>query len=333
MVFFLYLLSGTQVTFGGLSENFLKKCLSSSNNARTVIVNFDQYKSPYIKDYEHTLRGLSEQNIFKITGANQKCSINFKAELKNIIFKQELVTFFIKDWQQNSYILWLSNKTIFINYVGCYKFEVINEKVCRSQAENFSCPDHIEADTKIINNIFQIDVEANVVIRYSDTDILVVLLGNMCFLKENLKVWIKAGTGNNQTNIDVNKLYEHHGEKICNALPAFHALTGCDYNPALYNKGKKHPFKILKESEEFLEACDQMSDLNTCTVDEVFKTMEKFVCHIYSNKRNDDVDKLRSLLFHKTYQVNDDSTLLKLQKKHLEGSSLPPCKNQSFINI
>ena len=105
---------------------------------------------------------------------------------------------------------------------------------------------HEEADTKIVHNVCAINFDANVLIRCSDTDILVILLGNMNFLKKNLKIWMHVGIGNSQKYISISKLYEKLGEKLCQALLAFHALTGCDFNPSFYRKGKKRPLTILE---------------------------------------------------------------------------------------
>ncbi|GFW16547.1 hypothetical protein TNCV_2351711 [Trichonephila clavipes] len=62
-----------------------------------------------------------------------------------------------------------------------------------------TCTDHEEADTKIIHHICNIDVQANFVIRCSDTDIAAIMLGNMRHLKnEDSHVWILTGIGNRE---------------------------------------------------------------------------------------------------------------------------------------
>lgn len=71
----------------------------------------------------------------------------------------------------------------------------------------------------------------------NDTDILVIMLRNMANLKSSSKIWMKVGDDNHQRVINVTQLYEQLGELICAALQAFHACTGCDYNPAFFRKG------------------------------------------------------------------------------------------------
>jgi 5'-3' exonuclease len=119
----------------------------------------------------------------------------------------------------------------------------------RRELKNLSCVGHVEADTKIVFHACKLDSDAHVTIRCSDTDILVIMLGNMNFIPNDLKISMHVGTGNHQRFIDINKLYEALGPHLCSSLPGFHALTGCDFNPAFYRIGKKNRsrfFEILK---------------------------------------------------------------------------------------
>ncbi|GFU53522.1 gamma-aminobutyric acid receptor alpha-like [Trichonephila clavipes] len=63
--------------------------------------------------------------------------------------------------------------------------------------ETLTCTDHEEADTKIIQHICNIDVQANFAIQCSDTDMAAIMLGNMRHLKnEDSHVCILTGIGN-----------------------------------------------------------------------------------------------------------------------------------------
>ncbi|KAF5299218.1 hypothetical protein FQA39_LY02391 [Lamprigera yunnana] len=73
-----------------------------------------------------------------------------------------------------------------------------------------------EADTNMIFHVY--------------TDVLVIMLGNMESVPEEMEV----GTGKSQRSIHLNKLYETLGEKLCRTLPAFHAPRGCDLNPEFF---------------------------------------------------------------------------------------------------
>ena len=76
-------------------------------------------------------------------------------------------------------------------------------------------------------------------------------------------------------------IHETLGESLCNALPGFHAITGCDYNPSFYRKGKKRPLTILRQSDEYRKAFSDLGE-NNVNIDAVFKKLETFVCHLYN---------------------------------------------------
>ncbi|KAK0160247.1 hypothetical protein PV328_007675 [Microctonus aethiopoides] len=67
------------------------------------------------------------------------------------------------------------------------------------------------------------------------------------------------GTANNERVIDITKIYERLGELTCKSILGFHASTGCDHNPAFFNKGNKRPFSILKK-KHYQEAFAALGD-------------------------------------------------------------------------
>ncbi|GFS72483.1 uncharacterized protein TNCV_2116281 [Trichonephila clavipes] len=107
------------------------------------------------------------------------------------------------------------------------------------------------ADTRIIYHICQISVDAQVVVRCSDSDILIIFLGNLDHLNASLKLWIQWGVGNHERLISINVLYQDLCISLSKALPCFHAIAGCDYTPAFFRKGKLRPFKLLEKSVEY----------------------------------------------------------------------------------
>lgn len=71
----------------------------------------------------------------------------------------------------------------------------------------------------------------------------------------------------------MNNILEKLGEKICRSQPAFHALTGCDQNPAFYRKGNNKPFGLLQKSTKYQEAFINIHKENIS-----FANLEEFVC-------------------------------------------------------
>lgn len=95
-------------------------------------------------------------------------------------------------------VLFIGNKIIDINFRQCHSF-IVNDSnnVVSSVVDELSCPEHEEADTKVIYHACNIDYEANIVIRSINTDIVAIMLGHMHHLQNDSHVWIRGGTGNN----------------------------------------------------------------------------------------------------------------------------------------
>lgn len=222
----------------------------------------------------------------------------------------------------------IGTKIVYINYDFCYKYQVKDGKVERTIENNLSCADHEEADTKIVYHICSIDYDANILIRSSDTDVLTIMLGNMEHLKHSQTVWMNVGVANAQRFVNVSELYKKLGCTLCNSLPGFHALTGCDYNPAFFRKGKKKPFTILESSEKYQRAFVGLGNLNASNSKQVFATIEEFVCRLYNERKVNDVDETRLTIFTKTYKADDVHEFFKRRAKNFDASAFPPCRSE-----
>ena len=147
---------------------------------------------------------------------------------------------------------------------------------------------HEEADSLIAFHLSQ--SKGNIMVRGTDTDILIILLGMLGKHKEEGiqgqygQIVFDCGQGNSRRFIDVTsihlKLEENH-EGFSRALLGLHALTGTDYTASFYKKGKKMPFNILKSSgnSEWFEALGAMSGEGQ--VD--YGVIESFVCSLYAS--------------------------------------------------
>lgn len=71
---------------------------------------------------------------------------------------------------------------------------------------------------------------------------------------------------NTQRYINVNKVHDELGDKMCRSLAGLHAMTRCDYTPAFYRKGKKKPFQILLANEEYQDAFINMKNVRKALV-------------------------------------------------------------------
>ena len=90
---------------------------------------------------------------------------------------------------------------------------------------------------------------SSVVIRTADTDILVIAVGCRRWIDAELKIWIEAGIQGNNTlrYISVDQICYDLGDKLCKALPAYHALLGLITQHLLAGKEKYIHLRGWKE--------------------------------------------------------------------------------------
>ncbi|GFT48906.1 uncharacterized protein TNCV_2771211 [Trichonephila clavipes] len=265
-------------TFDGISKKFLK--MISQFKSPGIDIVFDQYFTPSIKYCERLRRNETTSTVS--IGPNQIRHHNFAGELKNTQFKEALAKMLIDHWTNDNMYPFIGNKTIYLRFDKRVLFVsrvcVVN-KVIRSIEESLSCDEH-EAETRIIYHICQISVDAQVVVRCSDSNILIKFLGNLDHLNASLKLWIQWGVGNHERLISINDLYQDLCTSLSKALPCFHAITGCDYTPAFFRKGKLRPFKLLEKSVEYHLACQEIITEDDDEIERIFATLEKFIWHI-----------------------------------------------------
>lgn len=192
--FLFHTMKQVPVTFGNVSLKYLTSVCSA--NASQVVVAFDQYIEPSIKAVERNLRECFSAD-FLIYGSEQVRPSNFAAELRNDKFKMALVTFLIEHWTSDDAAEIIKRKVLYVSFDKCYKYVVKEGHVIRTIDEDLSCPAHEEADTKMIFHLCQIENDCNVEILCSDTDVLVIMLANMCHLKAKLEIWFRFSTGIN----------------------------------------------------------------------------------------------------------------------------------------
>ena len=98
---------------------------------------------------------------------------------------------------------------------------------------------HEEADSRMFFHARQCEVPSSIVIRTNHIDCLNTVLGCKHNLDPRVSIWLEFGkkSRNNKPYININQLHRHLVAKICFALPAYHALTRCDYTSSFMEKG------------------------------------------------------------------------------------------------
>ena len=111
---------------------------------------------------------------------------------------------------------------------------------------------------------------------------------------------------------------------MCDALPAFHALTGSDYTPAFNRKGKVRPFTIMVSQPRTMLALARLGHEKAICQNDL-TIIEEFVCSIYGATKLHckNVDEARVKLFQKSMPKKGTNKLSNI--KSIDPAMLPPC--------
>jgi hypothetical protein len=122
----LHQMKDVPLSFGNISKKVLQMICAS--RAKIIVIAFDRYIFPSIKDTEQKLRGMDQAN-FRIDGPDKVRKKHFSIELKNTNFKKALVQFFIENWEEDYMARYINYKIIYVNADACFKYTVIDSKV------------------------------------------------------------------------------------------------------------------------------------------------------------------------------------------------------------
>lgn len=185
---------------------------------------------------------------------------------------------------------------------------------------------HEEADTLIAFHANSIS-SGNILVRSTDTDVLVILLG-LCGRRDGIGIIMDYGSGNNRRYIDVSKIaaiLEETQPGMTEALIGLHSLTGCDFTSCFYRKGKAKPLKKVESNAEYVRA------LRSLTTDEVnIEGVTLFVCSLYGFTTSD-INDARNKAFLRMSTGKGNEALAKLKK--INWASLPPCAKTLYNHI
>ena len=285
----------------------------------------DTYKSPSIKDCERISRGTGCAT--KITGPEQRRPNDFQKAMKSAFFKESLLEFLSEEWKKDVYATLLGTCKLYFGFANsCLLYEASSGKTTSKTVAEMACI-HEEADTRIVWHLTHCTKEEgcrSVVVRSSDTDVLVVLLFHS--LAYDVSLWMDVGNSgtNSRRFINIKDLRIYLGAEVCRALPGLHAFTGCDYTAAFSRKGKIRPFEIALKSNRYLDAFGNLGESHEIS-DKTSADMESFVCSLYGKPSLASVNDTRYSIFRTKYAPSTAThPLAKL--KGADPSLLPPSK-------
>ena len=230
-------LSQTNVgaSFRSIARTMLSVVLSSGCQETHICL--DKYVTNSIKDSERRLREACD-TIFVITGPEQRIRQTGQKLLANSVFKNEFAKFLIKEWSEDHYHHLFGGKTLIVSYGGdCYQYKSTENQIIVTQPDYLQ-GDHEEADTLIAFHINNISSQ-NIMVRASDSDVLVILIGVLGQLppEERPLIIMDCGAGHNRRYISVTNIANKLDDSkpgLPRAIPAYHAFTGCDFTSAFY---------------------------------------------------------------------------------------------------
>ena len=285
-------------TRGSIRDLAWKIVNSIPSQYKRIYLVCDTYKEGSIKAGERKSRGCGKRYVIK--SPNMKIPSDFSNFLKNGDNKTMLLNLIemalIEDKNKlKDRILFYSNRD------HCRMISVDENHLINNLSS-----DHEEADTKLVALVkASIPTSHSVMIRSpsGDVDILVLFLLHA----DGTRVLIDNGTGNARKIIDI------HSVNMCieqrRALAGMHAFSGNDYVSSFFRKGKTLVWKWIMKNPQFMEVFGNLGNFK-------FEDLEKFVCSLYGYPKESSVNKVRTLLFLKSFYQ---------EHKPIDLCNIPPC--------
>ena len=279
-------------TFGEMSEYVLKRI--TSHAARIVYFVTDQYHDQSLKGSERQRRAAAGCIRVQLTRREQKRPKQFKKFLCYGVNKIDLVKFFLNDWSDpERFKSTIGDTLIFFTLESrCYQLRVVDNKVV-SKLEEDLCSNQEEADTKMFlccNHATQLIPHPNICVSTVDSDVAILAVYYKAQIPCNL--FVQIGIKGNKRILAISKIFDCIGEQLAVALPALHALTGCDSTSAFFGIGKQKAYKIVKICKRFQEALSKMGE--TFEFNEaLFPVIQEMIGEYYGIKRCTSINKAR----------------------------------------
>ena len=287
-------------TFADLAETvFTMATTSFRTHGPRVDFVVDRYPDISIKAAERSKRAKSGSLAVNITHRTQKCPSQWKKFLSVGHNKTTLVQFLLREWSSNVnlYAPRLHNRQLFVtSQASCVVLSSPDGQTIHEEAVPELTCTHEEADTRLLLHASHASNAgyADVVIKSPDTDVAVLA----CHFSWDIQatLFFRTGTKNRKRTIHINQIAAKQGRAVCQALPALHALTGCDSTSAFKGRGKKVGLALIQHSSSDREAVARLG-VSLDLSEDVLSRCEAFVCHLYGYKDHASVNDVRYEMF------------------------------------
>ena len=241
--------------FALLAEMLMKRVIAVAGRAVRIDFVADQYPDVSIRNTERDKRGSTGKLMITISSPQQMCPRQWKKFLASGSNKTALLNFLANEWTSNNKCAEIiRNRIVFVTHgPKCTKIRSNNGTVTSELCEDLTTNQE-EADTRMFLHVPHVSRSGHerIAIKSSDTDVEVLA----CFYSINMpsQLFLESGTQARAQIIDVTKVCDSLGSATCQALPALHALTGCDSVHLQQKAKRKHLtlFREIKFSENLL---------------------------------------------------------------------------------
>ncbi|KAG7158106.1 hypothetical protein Hamer_G030256 [Homarus americanus] len=120
-----------------------------------------------------------------------------------------------------------------------------------------------------------------ILIRTMDLDLVVLAVSVVQGMHQEDELWLAFGTGKSFRFLTAHEMAACLGPKKAQALPMFHALTGCDTVSSFSGHGKKTAWAIWAVYPDLTEALLKLSAASKVIPEEVLHIIERFVILLY----------------------------------------------------
>ena len=292
--------SGGAKTFGELAAKYFSIITDPlrQRDCNRVDVVFDQYWNISIKAGERLRRGSTNSLEIKINGPSTPVPKQWVKYIANPQNKVNLCHFLTESLcKLGQEKLPLDKKLVIGGGLNDGK-EALSIAKDHWETVPSLKSDHEEADTRLMLHAkHAVQARVRMIVQSPDTDVFILCTS----LFQDIgceELWFRTGVRDRLRYIPVHDVFRTLGDKLCKALPGFHAVTGCDSTSSLSGIGKKRAWDVLTRfqvHQESLSLLGEQSELSQ----EVTTRCTTFICNLYPSlkKTSTSVDELRYLMF------------------------------------
>ena len=259
-------------TFGDYKDKIFLPYLSSLlKKMQRVDVVFDVYRQNSLKSQTREKRGVGTRT--RVT-ATTKIPTNWQEFLRVDYNKTELFHFLtdlcLADWIPPGKIVVMTCG----DGVRTYGSDInVNDIV--------PC-NHEEADTRIMLHCWHAASCGmdKISIRTVDTDVVVLAVSFFSYFSST-ELWVHFGVGKNVRLIPVHELSAAISPSCRVALPAFHALTGCDTVSCFYGRGKRSAWSAWDSYPQLTEALLSLCNVSSEVDESTLSALERYIVILY----------------------------------------------------